>query len=91
MPAIGGKPQPMPVIGGNPTVRKPAIGGGLRVFDNGIFHAVQQLHKNAPQIRMYINAPWLVNPPVGIGRTPTMSKSITMAHVGDTEDDPCAR
>jgi hypothetical protein len=88
MPAIGGKPQPMPVIGGKPTVRKPVIGGGLRVFDNGIFHAVQQIHNNAPQIRMYINAPWLVNPPVGIGRTPTMSKTITMAHVGDTEDDP---
>ena len=88
VPAIGGKPQPMSAIGGKPTMRRPAIGGGSRVFDNGIFHAVQQHREKLPHIHMYINATWIVDPPFGIGKTPTMSKSITMAHVGDTEQDP---
>ena len=88
MPAIGGTPQPMPVIGGKPTVRKPAIGGGLRVFDNGYFHARQQFHHNTQQIRMYINEIWLGDPPAGIGRKPTMSKTLSMVQNGDTEDDP---
>ena len=88
MPSIGGKPQPMPAIGGKPTVRKPAIGGGLRVFDNGYFHARQQFHHNTQQIRMYINEIWLGDPPAGIGRKPTMSKTLSMVQNGDTEDDP---
>jgi hypothetical protein len=61
-----------------------ATGGGARLFDNGFFHAVEQ----HPHIRMYIHKTWVVPPPAGIGKTPTMSKSITMSNVGDAEKAP---
>ena len=84
------KAPAVPATGGQPTVTNqqvPATGGGARMFDNGFFHAVEQRHKRA-HIRMYINISWIAPPPAGIGKTPTMSRSIAMSSVGDEAKAP---
>ena len=86
------KAPAVPATGGQPTVtnqQMPATGGGARMFDNGFFHAVARHQRGqAPHIQMYINLSWLVPPPKGIGKTPTMTRSIAMSSVGDADKAP---
>ena len=74
MPATGGKSY-KPVTFGK---------GGPTIFDNGYFY----IKGNELDVKMFIHDRWLVAPPVGIGRSPQMSKTITPSTVGETRADP---
>ena len=39
-------------------------------------------------LKMHIHDRWLADPPVGLGRTPQMTKTITPSTVGETREDP---
>ena len=72
--------KPVPAKSGpSATGDSPAM-DGVRIFDNGYF--MMKHHRGL--LRMYIHQRWLMTPPVGLGRLPTMSKAITPSVVGDT-------
>ena len=53
-------------------------------MDNGYFSIVT----NPGDVKCRIRALWVGKPPVGVGRQPTMSKTILPAKVGETIEDP---
>ncbi len=79
VPATGGL---QPATGG----LKPAKygRGGPTIFDNGYFI----IKGNEMDLKMHIHQRWLLPPPVGIGRQPTMSKTLTPSTIGETREDP---
>ena len=81
VPATGGT---MPATGGSPD--KPAKHGksGPTIYDNGYFYIMG--HER--DLKMYIHDRWLVEPPVGLGRFPQMSKTISPWTVGETREKP---
>ena len=79
--------KPLPATGG------PSATGDLttkqlfkhgNVFDNGYFY----LHQGDTSCRMYIHEKWRMTPPLGLGRAPTMSKSVTLSQIGDVSGKP---
>jgi hypothetical protein len=81
VPATGGS---APATGGKPD--KPVQFGksGPTISDNGYFY----IKGHELDLKMYIHDRWLAAPPLGIGRSPQMSKTITPATVGETRADP---
>ena len=57
---------------------------GPCIFDNGYFF----LKSNELDLKMKIYDKWLVAPPKGIGRLPTMTKTITPSTLGESRDKP---
>ena len=57
---------------------------GPCIFDNGYFF----LKSNEKDLKMKIYEKWLSAPPKGIGRSPTMTKTITPSTLGETRDKP---
>ena len=92
-PATGGKPKGSdgPATGGKAKdVHEPATGGrgqgahGPTIFDNGYFF----IKGHELDLKMHIRIKWTVPPPVGLGRNPTMTRTITPSTVGETRKDP---
>ena len=71
---------------GDSTVARPATGGrswrGPVIFDNGFF----RIRDHEQFVFISIHRRWLAPPPHGLGRVPTMSKTVTPATVGCSED-----
>ena len=88
-PATGGS-KPSPATKGKATMQ-PATGGkkpkyfqrGHTIYDNGYFLIRETQHYHI----MHIQPQWLVAPPVGIGRSPTMSKTITFTTIGEIREN----
>ena len=77
--------KPVPAKGGpSATGDSSPVMDGVRIFDNGYF--MMKHHRGL--LRMYIHRRWLMTPPCGLGRLPTMSKTITPSLVGDTIEKP---
>ena len=57
---------------------------GPCVFENGYFW----LKGNELDLKMFIYERWLAAPPHGIGRLPTMTKTITPSTLGESRDKP---
>ena len=75
--ATGGKPptgDTVPATGGKPD----------KLYDNGYFYI--KGHKR--DLKMHIHDRWLVDPPVGIGRSQGMSKTCTPSTVGEERATP---
>ena len=52
------------------------------IYDNGYFFIRETEHYQI----MHIHQKWLIAPPVGIGRLPTMSKTITFSTIGEIRE-----
>ena len=85
--------KPVPATGGpsatgdlKTVLTKSFAHGKGKLFDNGYFY-LHQLQGDA-KCRMYIHEKWRMTPPLGLGRLPTMSKMITLPHVGDVSGKP---
>ena len=73
VPAIGG---PAPATGGH--------AGGPTILDNAYF----TITHNETDVKCRIRTVWHCKPPLGLGRLPTMSKTMSPGKNGETIDDP---
>ena len=84
VPATGGT---VPATGGTARATRGKRGkagkSGPTLYDNGYFF----LKGHEFDLKMYIHDRWLADPPVGLGRTPQMTKTITPSTVGETRED----
>ena len=71
---------------GVPATGVPATYGktGPSIFDNGFFF----LKGNEFDLKMFIHQRWLIAPPKGLGRHPTMTKTLTPSTIGELRKDP---
>ena len=56
------------------------------LYDNGVFYILD--NPGHEDVKIVIHQEWVVEPPQGLGRIPTMSKTLTPANFGETRADP---
>ena len=83
-PATGGGGGGGDGGGGGPPLEATFGAGNVSIFDNGYF----QLKGHEFDLKMYIHERWLIPPPNGMGRRPTMTKTISPGTVGETRAEP---
>ena len=86
VPATGGT---VPATGGTARATRGKRGkagkSGPTLYDNGYFF----LKGHEFDLKMYIYDRWLADPPVGLGRPPQMTKTITPSTVGGNAGGSC--
>lgn len=80
MPATGG---PMPATGGEKVPSTKGLRSGILIFNNGYFCLRRLMNYDI----ISINDKWCVPPPDGLGRKPTMSKTLTISQVISPGED----
>ena len=56
------------------------------IYDNDYFYIADNTGNS--DVKMYIHKEWIHPPPLGMGREPTMSKTLTPARYGETRENP---